>query len=139
MTALPTTSGWFSADAEVVVNGTSHRLLLGVEHAIDVRSVHNLLRETYHSVALLDADPSRRRRLPLRLWQLGTRRTAAVADEQSGEQVMPPCGPVAPPPPPPPPPREPPPRRSGGAATASGQEAARACTCLLYTSPSPRD
>ncbi|KAG8462589.1 hypothetical protein KFE25_010414 [Diacronema lutheri] len=56
MTVLPATSKWFSRNAEVVVNGTSHRLLLGTEHAMDVRSVHNLLRETYHSVALLDAD-----------------------------------------------------------------------------------
>ncbi|KAG8465847.1 hypothetical protein KFE25_005417 [Diacronema lutheri] len=56
MTVLPTTSGWFTPMAEVVVCGTAHRLLLRAEHTINVRSVHNLLRETYHSVALLDAD-----------------------------------------------------------------------------------
>ncbi|KAG8467505.1 hypothetical protein KFE25_000821 [Diacronema lutheri] len=37
MTVLSTTSGWFSPDAEVVVNGTAHLLLLGAEHAMDAR------------------------------------------------------------------------------------------------------
>ncbi|KAG8459195.1 hypothetical protein KFE25_005706 [Diacronema lutheri] len=64
MTVLPTTAGWFSPAAEVMVNGTAHRLLLRAEHAIDVRSVHNLLRETYHSVALLDADASELGQIP---------------------------------------------------------------------------
>lgn len=56
MAALPTTSSWFPASAEVVVNGTAHLLLLNGEHAPSVTCVHNLLRETYHSVALLDTD-----------------------------------------------------------------------------------
>ncbi|KAG8462644.1 hypothetical protein KFE25_004620 [Diacronema lutheri] len=79
MTVLPTTAGWFSPAAEVMVNGTAHRLLLRAEHAIDVRSVHNLLRETYHSVALLDADPLLLRRVSLRSRLLGSRARAGAA------------------------------------------------------------
>ena len=79
MTVLPATSGWFSPDAEVMVNGTAHRLLLRAEHTINVRSVHNLLRETYHSVALLDADARRRRCIPLRLGLQHAHRAATVA------------------------------------------------------------
>ncbi|KAG8470057.1 hypothetical protein KFE25_006512 [Diacronema lutheri] len=90
MTVLSTTSGWFSPDAEVVVNGTAHLLLLGAEHAMDVRSVHNLLRETYHSVALLDADARRRRRFPLSMALLGSRRAATVADLPSNRAPLPP-------------------------------------------------
>lgn len=56
MTVLPITANWFSSAAEVTVNGTAHLLLLDAEHAMSVTSVHNLLRETYHSVALLDVD-----------------------------------------------------------------------------------
>ncbi|KAG8461176.1 hypothetical protein KFE25_002365 [Diacronema lutheri] len=87
MTVLPTTSGWFSADAEVVVNGTAHRLLLRAEHTINVRSVHNLLRETYHSVALLDADTGGSSGSSLVARLLGTRRRAsnAAAIHPTGE------------------------------------------------------
>ncbi|KAG8457709.1 hypothetical protein KFE25_013215 [Diacronema lutheri] len=79
MTVLPTTAGWFSPAAEVMVNGTAHRLLLRAEHTINVRSVHNLLRETYHSVAILDADPSTPRRVSSRFCLLGARARAGAA------------------------------------------------------------
>ncbi|KAG8462608.1 hypothetical protein KFE25_010433 [Diacronema lutheri] len=57
---------------------------------MDVRPVHNLLRETYHSVALLDADTRRRSRVSLRQLLFGARRVAAAADLPASFSLLPP-------------------------------------------------